>query len=216
MRFKRIFPGVYEINGRLATKNSTKGFRVYDEKLIKFRKDEYREWEPTRSKLAAAILKDLRKLPIKEHSPILYLGASSGTTASHIADVTDGLVFCVEYSKRMMRELLFVCEVKKNMIPILGDANLPQSFAHMTSRVDVVYQDVAQKNQTEIFIKNMDYFKARNGLLAIKARSIDCVEKPKNIFKREVSKLEGKFDVLDVIELSPFEKDHVLVSVQVA
>jgi len=114
-----------------------------------------------------------------------------------------------------MRELLYVCERKRNMIPILGDANLPATFARNIGRVEVVYQDVAQKNQTEIFVKNMRSFKAEAGLYAIKARIINCIESPKKVFREEVAKLKEEFTVLDEIELSPYDKDHILVNVRV-
>lgn len=214
MRLKKIFPGVYRIGRIIATENSTPGFRVYDERLVKLKGVEYREWDPFRSKLAAGVLNGITELPVTLNSRVLYLGASSGTTASHVADITGELVYCVEYAKRMMRELLFVCERKKNMIPMLGDANLPASYARNMGVVDVVYQDVAQKNQTEIFMKNMDYFKAKAGMLAIKARSIDCIAPPKKVFKREVAKLKEKYSVIDVVKLEPFDKDHVLVNVR--
>jgi fibrillarin-like pre-rRNA processing protein len=214
MKIKKIFPGVYKLDREIATQNSSTGFRVYDEKLIKVKGEEYREWNPFRSKLAAAIIKGLKSLPIDERSRVLYLGASSGTTASHIADLTEELVFCVEFSKRMMRELLQVCERKRNMIPILGDANQPSSFARSIGRVDVVYQDIAQKNQTEIFTKNMRYFKADAGIIAIKARSIDCTEQPKKVFKTAVANLKEDFNVLDVIELAPYDLDHILINVR--
>lgn len=214
MRLKKIFPGVYRIGRIIATENSTPGFRVYDERLVKLKRVEYREWDPFRSKLAAGVLNGITELPVTLNSRVLYLGASSGTTASHVADITGELVYCVEYAKRMMRELLFVCERKKNMIPMLGDANLPASYARNMGVVDVVYQDVAQKDQTEIFMKNMDYFKAKAGMLAIKARSIDCTCPPKIVFKREVAKLKEKYSVIDVVKLEPFDKDHVLVNVR--
>jgi len=215
MNVKKIFPGVYKVNGRLATENSSPSFRVYDEKLFHARGVEYREWDPFRSKLAAAVLKGMSEFPIDRNTRVLYLGASSGTTASHVADITGDVVYCVEYAKRMMRELLSVCERKRNMIPILGDANLPATFARNIGRVEVVYQDVAQKNQTEIFVKNMRYFKAEAGLFAIKARSINCIEPPKKVFREEVAKLKEEFTVLDEIELSPYDKDHILVNVRV-
>ncbi|MFH1788280.1 MAG: fibrillarin-like rRNA/tRNA 2'-O-methyltransferase [Candidatus Altiarchaeota archaeon] len=214
MKPKKIFPGVYGIGRNIATENNTPGFRVYDERLIKAKGTEYREWDPFRSKLAAGILNGLTELPIGEQTRVLYLGASSGTTASHVSDITKEMVYCVESAKRMMRELLFVCERKKNMIPILGDAGIPSSFARNIGVVDVVYQDVAQRDQTEIFIKNMDYFKARAGLFAIKARSIDCIAPPKKVFKQEVAKLKERFQIIDVLKLEPYDKDHILVNVK--
>ena len=50
-------------------------------------KIEYRVWNPFRSKLAAAILGGVEKIHIKPGVKVLYLGAASGTTVSHVADI---------------------------------------------------------------------------------------------------------------------------------
>jgi len=101
---KEIFPGVYQLKAGIATENNTPGFRVYDEKLLKIGKSEYRMWDPFRSKLAAAIINGLKEFPFRRDSNVLYLGASSGTTPSHVSDICpDGTVYALEYSKRMMR-----------------------------------------------------------------------------------------------------------------
>lgn len=50
-------------------------------------KTEYRVWNPFRSKLAAAILGGVDKIHIKPGAKVLYLGAASGTTVSHVADI---------------------------------------------------------------------------------------------------------------------------------
>jgi len=202
------------MDGQLCTENSAKGFKVYGEKLVKQDNREYRMWDPFRSKLAAAILKGLRSMPIRQDSNVLYLGASTGTTASHIADITKGFVYCVEVSQRMMRELLPLCTIKKNMVPILGDAKHPQSYAPLIGSVDFIYQDVAQKNQAEILLRNMDYYKAKDALLAIKARSISSVRDPKAVFKEELGKLRERYNVLETIDLKPYDKDHMMVSIK--
>ena len=79
------FPAIYQVtletgNQRLATKNLTPGRNVYGERLVRFKGDEYRIWDAFRSKLAAAILKGLKTVPIKPKDSVLYLGAASGTT----------------------------------------------------------------------------------------------------------------------------------------
>jgi len=53
-----------------------------DEKKI-----EYRAWNPFRSKLAAAIMGGIGNIYIKPGSKVLYLGAASGTTVSHVSDI---------------------------------------------------------------------------------------------------------------------------------
>src|SRR6188508_3298676 len=107
----------------LATQNLDTGKSVYGEK-IKIDDLEYRIWEPYRSKLAGALLKNLKENPIKETSSVLYLGASTGTTVSHVSDIVGnkGLIFAVEPSVRVAREFLEnVASRRKNIIPILMD-----------------------------------------------------------------------------------------------
>ena len=215
MKDIEIFPGVYKIDGKLATLNSVKGFKVYDEKLIHKSGNEYRIWDPFRSKLAAAILKGLKNFPFNNKSNVLYLGASAGTTPSHIADITVGLIYCVEFSQRMMRELLLVCEKKKNMIPILGDARHPREYYHNIGPVDVIYQDVAQPNQAEILLNNTEYFNPKFAILSIKSRSINSVKSPKQIFREEIDKLKDRFNILETIDLNPYDKDHVVVNMKI-
>ena len=50
-------------------------------------KTEYRVWNPFRSKLAAAILGGVDKIHIAPGSKVLYLGAASGTSVSHVSDI---------------------------------------------------------------------------------------------------------------------------------
>ncbi|MEA3254410.1 MAG: fibrillarin-like rRNA/tRNA 2'-O-methyltransferase [Candidatus Altiarchaeota archaeon] len=212
---KKIFPGVYKLKGRIATENSSPGFRVYDEKLIKEKGREYRIWDPYRSKLAAAILGGLKEFPFRRDSNILYLGASSGTTPSHLSDIcSSGMIYCLEYSKRMMRNLSQVCEKKTNMIPLLGDARYPETYIHNLATINIIYQDVAQPNQAEIMLRNSERFSPKYALLVIKSRSINAVKNPKKVFREEIDKLKKRFDVMQVLDLRPYDKDHVMVSLK--
>ncbi len=204
---------MFWFDSKLTTKNSTPKYRVYDEKTLFRKGDEYRIWDPFRSKVGAALVKGLKTFPVNRDSSVLYLGASSGTTASHIADIADK-VYCVEFSKRMMRELLIVCEHKTNMIPLLADARHPWEYSNNIGDVDVLIQDVAQPNQAQILLANHESFGFKNALLSIKARSINSVQDPQQVFKAEVNKLRDKFEILEEIDLAPFEEDHILVSVR--
>jgi fibrillarin-like pre-rRNA processing protein len=207
------FPGVYSLDGKLATVNSTPGYRVYNEKTARIGGKEYRVWDPFRSKIAAALAKGMKSFPVKRGSFVLYLGASSGTTASHIADIAD-TVYCVEFSKRMMRDLLLVCERKENMVPILADARHPWEYENSIAQVDVLIQDVAQPDQANIVNNNYDAFKFKDALLSIKARSINSVKDPAKIFRAEVEKLKGRFHIIQEIDLMPYEEDHILVNMK--
>lgn len=208
-------PNVYSIQdagrARLATKNLVPGTRVYGEKLVSRDGAEYRLWSPHRSKLAAMIEKGMT-IPIAPDSNILYLGAASGTTASHISDiVTDGRVFAVEFAPRVMRDLIGVCTKRKNMVPILADATKPSSYRAIAGNVDVIYQDVAQPNQAEIAIANARECLKPGGhlIMVIKARSVDSTANPKHVFEQELTKLDIEFKVLDKKGLEPFHRDHL-------
>jgi rRNA 2''-O-methyltransferase fibrillarin (EC 2.1.1.-) len=219
MSVNELYRGIYEldIGGRkvLATKNIMPGLSVYGERLIVDDGIEYRQWDPSRSKLGAMVLKNF-EIPIEPDSAVLYLGAASGTTVSHVSDIlTDGLVYAVEFSPRTMRDLIQLCDQRPNIIPILADANKPQSYAHIVEKADVIFQDVAQPNQAEIAAINSKYFLEEHGhlMLSIKSRSIDTAASPKKVFKEEVRKLESDFDiefeVLQRKELDPFHEDHL-------
>lgn len=204
--------GIFELDGHLATRNLNQGVKVYGEKLVEYKDNEFRLWDPGRSKLAAALLNGLENFKIQFDSKILYLGASAGTTSSHISDIaTNGLIYCVEFSPRMMRELLTVCRERNNMMPLLEDANKPQNYLPLIEKVDLLYSDVAQPNQTEIFMENMRMFlkEEGQGILMVKARSIDVTRNPRQIFREEASKLkEHGFQVVEKVDLNPYEKDH--------
>ena len=211
------FPGVYLLNGRLATRNFAPGTRVYGEKIEHEGNVEYRMWDLYRSKLAAAIHKGLKEMPIAPGSIVLYLGASTGTTPSHVSDIigANGGVYCVEFAQRSMRDLITVCEKRDNMLPIMGDARLPQEYAgQIEGKVDVIYQDVAQPDQADIFIKNSRMFlkKGGVGMIAIKSQSIDVTRQPRKIFEEFVAKVGVEIDVSEQIELSPFDLEHLFIS----
>lgn len=207
------FTSVYHFNGHLVTKNLIPGQRVYGEKLVEHLDEEYRLWDPRRSKLASAILNGLKTFPFHENSEVLYLGASTGTTPSHLSDiVSGGLIYCVEFSPRMMRKLADLSQARHNLIPILDDATKPRHYLHLVENVDVVYSDVAQPNQSEIFMDNMRLFLKEDGIgfLMLKSRSIDVTRDPEEIFLEEESRLKtAGFRVLEKINLEPYEKDHM-------
>ncbi|MEN4018582.1 MAG: fibrillarin-like rRNA/tRNA 2'-O-methyltransferase [Methanobacterium sp.] len=213
MEIRQKFTGVYEIDNHIATENLNPGIKVYSERLVELKDKEYRIWDPRRSKLSAAILNGLSVFPFENDSKVLYLGASAGTTLSHISDVCkNGLIYCVEFSPRMMRNLMDVCKARENMVPILDDATKPRSYMNLVQKVDVIYSDVAQPSQSELFMDNMRlYLKGEGiGILMIKARSIDVTKAPNKIFKEEESKLKTQgFRVIEKVKLEPYEKDHM-------
>jgi len=220
------FPAIFQVtledgSQRLATRNLTPERNVYGERLIRHEGVEYRLWDAFRSKLAAAILKNLKTVPIKPEHKVLYLGAASGTTASHVSDIVGerGRVYCVEFAARALRELVNnVCAYRANMLPILEDARFPEKYAvFISGKVDDIYCDIAQPEQAKILADNADVFLKSSGwiMLAVKAQSIDVTKEPEEVYKSEVRVLENRgFHIEDVVHLEPYDKAHAMIVAQ--
>lgn len=218
VEIRLLSEGIFEVTKdkkQLSTLNLDLGKTVYGEKLISVEGTEYRTWDPRRSKLGAMVLKKF-DIPLKKDSKVLYLGAASGTTVSHVSDiVSEGAVYAIEFAPRSMRDFIGLASRRKNIFPILADAGKPDSYAHIVEPVDVIFQDVAQPNQSEIAARNAVRFLKKDGylLLSIKARSIDTAASPKEIFKEEVKKLEQAFEkgfeILTARDLMPYHEDHL-------
>ncbi len=202
---------------QLATLNLVEGNSVYGEKLVKQKEVEYRVWDPYRSKLAGAMKRGLNNLPIKKSMKVLYLGASTGTTVSHISDIVglDGIVFAVEPAIRVGRELIEnVASKRGNVVPIIEDARKPQSYFSIFGKVDLVYSDIAQADQTDIAILNCHCYLKQGGtiLVVIKTRSIDVTMEPSAVVAHEAKRLKDNgFHIDQIINLDPFDKDHSMI-----
>jgi len=208
----------FQVEGekKLATENLMPGNQVYNEKLLDVKGVEYRIWNPFRSKLAASIMNGLKDFPFNKKSDVLYLGVSTGTTISHISDIVgqDGTIFGIEHAARVARDFLDrVASHRKNIVPIIQDARKPEEFFSVYKKVDVVYVDIAQPDQTDIAIENCKLYLKSGGylFLIIKTRSIDVTKDPKIVIKNEIKKLESLFEIKQTIDLQPYDKDHAMV-----
>ena len=220
LRVYASHPNVYYAgshnNMKLYTLNNCEGSRVYGENLIYYKGKEYREWDPFRSKLAALLILDSKLDLFSKNQICLYLGASSGTTISHLSDMlSEGIIFGVEVAERSMRQLIHNISQRINIIPILGDANYPENYAKSVFKeVDIVYQDVAQPNQSEIAIKNCNYYLKKNGhlIFAIKSQSIDSIEKSEKIYREEKKSLElSGYEILESVNIHKFAANHIIL-----
>lgn len=225
--------GVYRDMYGFYTRNMVPGARVYGERLSQVGGAEYRMWNPRRSKLSAWIriadraYKEARgmqvppgpeKLPWSRKMTCLYLGASTGTTVSHLSDVaSEGTVLAVEKSARSFRDLLLVAARRSNIVPVLGDAAKPEGYSPLLpERVDVVYQDIAQREQAEFFMRNCAAFLKPSGVgvLMLKARSVSVARDPEDIYAEVEAKLSERLRVLGTWELEPYHRDHVAMLVE--
>ncbi len=168
----------------------------------------WRRWDPYRSKLAAA-LRSGGVTPAFEQllrsAPVLYLGAASGTSVSHVADLANPKsVFAFE-------ELLVKLKAWPNVFPILGDARAPDRYAGVVGRAASVVEDVAASDQVAILVANCRAVLGKGGLalLFVKARSIDSAKEPEEVFEMVKGALRpAGLDLLEERALEPFDRDH--------
>lgn len=214
----KLFEIYTDQKNNIYTRNITPGKIFFDERTMKEGGEEYREFDPTRSKLAATIKKGCTNIGIRKNDVILYLGSSHGYTCSFVSDIvgTEGLIFGVDPAPRVMRDLVFLSEVRPNIVPVLADANHPETYIDKVCQADIVFQDIAQRNQSEIFLKNCELFlkKGGYGLLAVKARSIDVKKSSRQLFQEVKAAVEKQLAVIDFRILEPFEKDHCMIIVK--
>ena len=206
-----IYFNVFEHKGGFYTKNLVKGPQ-FGERIISIGGEEYRYWDPYRSKLAASMKKGLKNFPFREGSRILYLGASFGNTVSFISDICrSGKIFAVELSYRPFSSLIELSKKRVNVYPIFDDASYPERYTHFIEGVDIMYQDIAQKNQVDIFLRNIQFYKPSMAFLALKTRAIDTVSDPEDIMKGERRRIGN---VLETIRLDPYSIDHYMLVVK--
>ena len=221
-KFKEIYQVILEDGTqRLATRNLTPGLRVYGERLFKFKYVEYRVWDAFRSKLAGAIIKGIQNVPIEPNFKVLYLGAASGTTPSHVSDIVGeaGHVYCVEFAQRSIRDLVNnVAAYRSNISPMLEDARTPERYSMFISgKVNSIYCDVAQPEQAKLLADNADFFLKPFGwvMLACKSQSIDVTMDPDAVYQLEAMVLKNRgFDVKEIVPLDPFDKAHAMIVAQ--
>jgi len=209
-------PHVFTDTERLYTRNAVPGAAVYGERLVRQGTEEYREWDPRRSKLAAFLKKGAAVFPFGGDTDVLYLGAAQGTTVSHVADVCrEGTIYAVEISRRAFQKLLDVSEHRTNVMPILADARAPETYERLVGRVGVLYQDVAQRDQVGIFLRNLAFVRPGGfGLLCLKARSVDVAARPQAVYAEARRALAKAVTIVQVVELAPYERDHAAILVE--
>jgi rRNA 2'-O-methyltransferase fibrillarin len=216
--------GIFIAKGKedaLVTKNLVPGEAVYNEKRVTVQNEdgtkvEYRIWNPFRSKLAAAVLGGVDNIWIKPGAKVLYLGAASGTTVSHVSDIVgpNGVVYAVEFSHRSGRDLVNMAKKRTNVIPIIEDARHPAKYRMLVGMVDVIFSDVAQPDQARILGLNASYYLKAGGhfVISIKANCIDSTVPAEAVFQSEVNKLKAdQFKPFEQVTLEPFERDHACV-----
>jgi len=170
-------------------------------------------WNPYHSKLSAYVLAGGPEWPFEEKSKILYLGAAEGNTISFLSHIChEGRIIGVDISSVAMAELLVLAEKRRNIIPFLGDAQLPKKYNPHTGIPDILYQDIAQRDQVEIFLRNYDFFEPKCGFLMLKSRS--SPGKDSEVFQDCKKKLELRFKKVSTVDITKWSKGHMTYYVE--
>ena len=206
------------------TVNANPGVAIRGESLRKFRGVEHRRWDPNRSKLGAGLLRtrnEPSQLLPQQGSTVLYLGAGHGTTISHLHDHLcgsknrfGGRLVAVDLAPRCLRDLTHLAEHRPGLVPVLGDARKFDAWGVLIpSRVDWLFQDVAQAEQVEIFLSAVRRFLSKGGigLLSLKAASERHSEGgDEDIFAKAIAQLSSEVELLEHMNLTGFEDQHAL------
>ena len=164
-------------------------------------------WNPYHSKLSAYLLAGGENWPFKKNSKVLYLGSAEGNTISYLSKIckTDTIT-AVDISAVAMAELLVLAKNKKNIIPCLNDAHFPERYRIQANNPEIIYQDIAQNDQVDIFIRNFNYFKPKCAFLMLKTQSIAGINK--EIFKETEKKLNQIFEKVETVNINKWAKGH--------
>ena len=170
-------------------------------------------WNPYHSKLSAYLLAGGQKWPFRNKNIVLYLGAAEGNTVNFISNICyQGRIIAVDISSIAMAELLLLVERKKNIIPYLGDAHFPENYQPHTNIPDIIYQDIAQGDQVDIFLRNYTFFNPKCGFLMLKSKSMP--RKDKDIFIACKEKLKTNFKLVNEVNISKWAKGHMAYYVE--
>jgi rRNA 2'-O-methyltransferase fibrillarin len=211
----------------LLTRSMLPGESVYGEELIN---TAFRVWDPTRSVLAAAILGGINSVHMGPGAKVLYLGAGSGVTASHISDIVDegGCVYAVEVSPLSGSVLENVADRRPNLIPIIADARNPQAYCSLVGTVDCVFADIAQLDQARIVVLNANLCLKVGGHIVITMKASIHANSPANArtdgwnrtpgypdYGQEVNhfRTEG-FKPVEMITLEPYYEGNAVLTIQ--
>jgi rRNA 2''-O-methyltransferase fibrillarin (EC 2.1.1.-) len=168
----------------------------------------WRVWDTNRSKVGA-VLQTHGDPGFDPTDRVLYLGAATGTTVSHLADM--GMcVYAIEISPYAAESLLAVSATRPRLFPIIADARRPSQYAGMVeSDLSWLIQDVASAQQVQIAAENRRFL-ADDGraLVFIKARSIDATAAPTAVFESVETQLAETFEITHRIAMDRTHRDH--------
>jgi len=228
-RKSKLAWGIRREGRSLWTRNAVRGVSVRGERRKTDARIEWRFWDPSRSKVAAALLRtanDPSQLLPETGSTCLYLGASFGSTVSYIHDQVcgagnhhGGQVVAVEIAPRAMRDLSELASIRPGLVPVLGDARQPQTVApYIRGKADWMHQDLSIADQAETFVRMAGAFlrPGGTGLLSLKAASERSSDGDDDSRFAKAARIlrESNLDVIERINLKGLEEQHLVFHVR--
>jgi fibrillarin-like pre-rRNA processing protein len=135
---------------------------------------------------------------------------------SHLSDLwPEATVFAIEKSPTSFARLLALARQRPGLVPILADAQLPERYQADVGAVDLLYQDIAQRNQAGIFVENARACLSLEGrgILMLKVRSV-TQQRPTATVVREARAALSAAHLAVAYEtaLVPFSREHVALA----
>ena len=174
-------------------------------------KNQYRNWNPFYSKLAAALFNGLEIFPFKPNSKIFYSDNTSNTTLSHLLDIIDSkdVIYLLKNNSTKIKNLknvVIIDEVKNN---ILHNHDQKDTF-------DIIYLDIMNNENLQTQILNHATTLKKLGFLIIILNSISKINDPlfRNQINGIIAKPSSSLKLIQEINLSNFFKNSMMIILQ--
>ena len=235
MKETRIFQIQIGDKEQLATKNIVEGTKTHKEKIVIVNDEEFLEWNPYKSKLAAAIRNGLQILPIIKNSKVVCINPLEESTILHISNIvgSKGSVFVIDVDKNKKSFLNKLVDTHKNIIPIYDTVDELSSSSSITGKVDALYVDIPESEQIETIVEKYGSLLKNEGFLMLIAKKDDnaiiendiagwMAEQRAGLNKiREITtKLKSQFEIIQEINLGinyamePYHKFYTFILAQ--
>ena len=173
--------------------------------------NQYRNWNPSYSKLAAALFNGLEIFPFKSDSKIFYSDSSSTTTLNHLLDIVDskGTIYLQKNNSAKIKNLKNVVIVDQEKIPTLSSNGLKESF-------DVIYLDIITNENLRTQILNHEKTLKNSGFLIIILNKIIKINEPS--FRDQINNIiinsNSSLKLIQEINLANFFKKSIMIIMQ--
>ena len=235
MKEIRIFQIQIGDKEQLATKNIVEGTKTHKEKIVIVNDEEFLEWNPYKSKLAAAIRNGLQILPIIKNSKVVCINPLEESTILHISNIvgSEGSVFVIDVDKNKKSFLNKLVNTHKNIIPIYDTVDELSFSSSITGKVDALYVDIPESEQIETIVEKYRSLLKNEGFLMLIAKKDDnaiiendiagwMAEQRAGLNKiREITtKLKSQFEIIQEINLGinyaakPYHKFYTFILAQ--